>query len=217
MSLVAASGNGSAPSTATNRKNNGGVILQAGTIASNGLVITDLGILTEAQYVGASYGSKVVVNDGTGANTTDRAGVSGVNPSVALPYKQVPTGWIMMGVGVTTTIGGVANNALLTGGADYLGSGQPQVFKLNSTRLLGSGVTQTLNIYARPSGIINPAFSRGGGAGNKENFVMATDGTTTAVDNAIGSIHLPGELTYNFGGLNLPSSGNYKPHDVFES
>lgn len=217
MAIVAASGNGSAPSTAANRKNNGGTVLGGG--AGDGVVVTRvLGVNEVADGFGRTFGSRVYSNDGTGANTTDRAGVSGIVSSVTVGYVASNTEWIMRGV--TTTIGGASNSVLLSKSSDYnhAAASRDGIQQLVKTRTLGSGNSASFNMLARQSGIINPSFVKGSGAGNQQNFVKATDGTTAATDLAAATTRgVPGEITYHFGGLGLPSSGFYKAKDAFES
>jgi len=220
---IAASGNGLAPSTPSNRKNNGGTFIGESItdITEQTPMTQGLSLATESTggSPGDPYGSQVLFQDGTLGNTHDPHGVSGVNPNVALPYRQNPTGWIMpFGGGV---IGGNANGNLATLGSDWLGNGQNRnmINRLTTTRLQGAYNGRVINILAKPSGgVLNPGLvSRGTGAGNLENFVMATDGVTSAIDNAASPTrHLPGELTYNFNAVGLPTSGNYRPKDQYE-
>lgn len=217
MAIVAASGNGSAPSTAANRKNNGGTVLGGG--AGDGVVVTKiLGVNEVADNFGRSFGSKVYANDGTGANTTDRVGISGIVSSVAVGYVAGNTEWIMRGV--TTTIGGASNSVLLSKSSDYnnAAASRDGIQQLVKTRTLGSGNSTSIDFLKRPNGQINPGFVRGSGAGNQQNFVKATDGTSAATDLAAATTRgVPGEITYHFGGLGLPTSGFYKAKDAYES
>ena len=221
MATVAPSGAGDQPAVEV-RDN--GTIFNAGNVASTG-PITNAVTLREAARQGfediSAVGSKVVANDGTGASTTDRAGVAKGVSGGTLAYNAGATEWIMRGGNVATTIGGVANTVLVSAGSDIAGAftaTRDNVNEINSTRTLGSGVTATFDLLAVPSTEINPGFTKGGGAGNSQNFVAPSGaGDVATTDEAAAPTRgVPGELTYRFGAPN-PTTDEYKAKNAFEA
>ena len=218
MATVAPSGDGNAPAVEV-RDN--GTIFNAGNIAADGPVTNAVTLRDAAKQTDAdisAVGSKVVANDGTGAATTDRAGVKVGAAAGTLAYNAGATEWIMRGGNVAATIGGVANTVLVSAGSDIAGAftaTRDSINQINSTRRLGTG--STFDMFAVPSGHINAGFQVGAGAGNAQNFVQADDGSTASADNAAAPTRsVPGELTYRFGGPN-PKQDDYKDKDVFEA
>ena len=198
-----------------------GTIFNAGNIAADGPVTNAVTLRDAAKQTDAeisAVGSKVVANDGTGAATTDRAGVTNPVSAGTIAYNAGPTEWIMRGGNVAATIGGVANTVLVSAGSDIAGAftaTRDGINQINSTRRLGTG--STFDMFAVPSGHMNAGFQVGAGAGNTQNFVQADDGSTASADNAAAPTRgVPGELTYRFGGPN-PSGADYKAKDVFEA
>jgi len=204
-----------AHSSVTTVKNDGATLVAPGDVnVSDGVVTKTLQLNDLADDFGKSFGSKVVANDGTGAATTDRVGVAKVKNAVALPYNAPSTAWLIRGV--ATTIGGLANNSLLSG-SDYDGSVKDNIHEINHTHLYGSG-NGTFDFYARSSTDITPNYTKGAGAGDESNFVRPSGaGNEAATDEAATPTRsVPGELTYRFGAP-LPFNDNYKAKDVFES
>lgn len=218
MAIVAASGNGAAPSTAANRKNNGSTLLHAGNVASDSSVTRNLTMLEVADDFGAQIGSKVVEIGGSGASTTDRFGVTRAVAAGTLAYQATATKWVMRGGNVTQTLAGVANTVLVSAGADFNGAIKDNIHELNSSYMYGSG-GGTFNMYAVPSTEITPNYTKGGDAGSNRAFVAPSGaGDVTAVDNAAAPTRsVPGELTYHYGGLTGPTTDEYKAKDVYES
>jgi hypothetical protein len=217
MATVAPSGDGNAPAVEV-RDN--GTIFNAGNVAAGGPITSVVTLRDAADDVGESYGSKVVANDGTGAATTDRVGVSGAFSNTPA-YNASATEWIMRGGNVATTIGGVANTVLVSAGSDVAGAftaTRDGINQINSTRTLGSGVTTEFDMFAVPSTQITPGFTKGGGAGNAQNFVAPSGaGDVASVDNAAAPTRgVPGELTYRFGAPN-PTTDEYKAKNAFEA
>lgn len=218
MATVAPSGDGNAPAVEV-RDN--GTIFNAGNVVAGGPV-TNAVTLREAADQGfedpSITGSKVVVNDGTGASTTDRAGVAKGVSGGTIAYNAGATEWIMRGGNVATTIGGVANTVLVSAGADVAGAftaTRDGINQINSTRSLGSSGTFDLN--ATPSTEITPGFTKGVGAGLSQPFVRVGDGSTASADQAAAPTRtVPGELTFRFGGPN-PSGAAYKAKNAFEA
>jgi len=197
-------------------KNNGATVIGAGNVESTRVVTNVLDIVEISDLRSGPIGSKIVSNDGTGANTTDRVGLSGVRAGVAPGYNSSATEWIIRGV--TTTIAGQSNTVLLSRGSDWNGQPKDNIFKLVSTRNYGSGNSTTYNMLARPNGTINPNFVKGSGAGVLSNYVRPSgNGTITASDDAATLTRsAPGELTYRTG-AKLPVNDDYKAKDAFES
>lgn len=198
-----------------------GTVINAGNTASDGPITNGIAVSELADDTGEATGSKVIASVAGGA-TTDRVGISGavagavVDEVTSLGFNANATQWIMKGGNVTTTIGGVANTVLAGGGSDYNGAfaTRDNIHEINSTKLLGVG---TFNALATPSTQITPNFTKGGTAGNAQNFVQAADGSTAAADNAAAPTRaVPGELTYNFGSPN-PTTDEYKAKDEKES
>lgn len=221
MAIVAASGNGAAPSTAANRKNNGGTVLQGGNVDTTGFVTNNF-TMQEATAGNAAediYGSKVVANDGTGASTTDRVGVKKAVSGGTLAFTPNATQWIMKGGNVSTTIGGVANTVLVGGDTDFDGQAatRDNIQQNLATYMLGSG-NGTFDVMAVSSTELTPGYTKGGDAGSKRFFVAPSGaGDVTAVDNAAAPTRaVPGELTYLQGGAD-PVTDEYQARDSANS
>ena len=207
MPIVAASGNGTHPSTKANRKNNSGYIVNAGAVVDT--LVRGLSVASLADDTGKKFGSLVLAKSGTGANTTDRFGIQKAlaGSSGTLAYNSLPTEWLMKGVGVTKKMSGVDNSGIFFAAADWNGAEENYIHAINSSRQLGSGDLATFDFYANPNGTINPNFTKPGNAGAV---------TTYATDHAATPTRaLPGELTFRFGGA-LPSGTFYKAKDTRE-
>jgi len=218
MSTVQAS-DGSSAVTSTSTKNDGASLAQAGNAdTTTGPITNSVTIRSMADDFGTSVGSKVIANDGTGAATTDRAGVAKALSGGTLAYDSTATQWVMRGGGVTTTLSNVAYTDFATPGADYNGAIKDNVHELVTTRRLGAG-GGTFDMYAVPSTQITPNFTKGANAGDVQNYAAPSgDGLSTAVDNAATTSRaIPGELTYHYGGLAAPTTDEYKAKNVFES
>lgn len=222
MSLYSPKG-GATPSTngRLNSGNRGGTVLNAG--ATDGIVITN-GIplaqnATNRGFLG--YGSQVITHVGTSGVATDQVGIQRAVAASPFAYREVPTGWMMPYY--MTTLGGSATSAAYsTPGSDWLGNGlnRAHIFAISGNRMLGSGVLTAFNLFARPSGTMQPGRTKGAGFGALSAFVAPSGmGDQATVDNAANiptARHVPGEITYMYGAIALPSSGFYRPRDVFE-
>ena len=204
----------------------GGTIVRAGNKASDSPVTNALGLNTLADDQGASFGSKVVANVGTGASTTDRVGVSGAIAANAadgasIAFNAGATNWVMRGGNVTTSLNGVANTQLIGGARDFLGDLNDVDTRVARTKISdvtqGSGVSEEFNIFARPSTEIVPGRTIGGGAGETLTFTNPADGSAAVANEIAPSGRVPGELTYHFGALAAPTNDDYKAKDQFES
>ena len=218
MATVAPSGTGG--HAAVEVRDNG-TIFNAGNVATDGPVTSVVTLRDAAKQTDAdisAVGSKVVANDGTGAATTDRAGVKVGAAAGTLAYNAGATEWIVRGGNVATTIGGVANTVLVSAGSDVAGAftaTRDGINQINSTRRLGTG--STFDMFAVPSGHINAGFQVGSNAGDAQNFVQADDGSTASADNAAAPTRgVPGELTFRFGAASA-SGAVYKAKDAFEA
>jgi hypothetical protein len=213
--------------SAASVKNNAGTVVKGGTPASDSPIQNVLGLNTLADDRGESFGSKVVANDGTGANTTDRAGVTKAVSGGTLAYKAGATEWVVRGGNVSTTLGGVANTQLIGGGRDYSGQLNDDATEVARTKIadvkIGSYATQGFDMLARPSTNINPNRSgsgtdgKGVGAGSAQTYVNPADGTAAVASEIAPSRSVPGELTYFFGELAVATTDEYKASNVAES
>lgn len=214
MATVAPTGDGNQASVA---KNNGGTAIGIGGKGSDSVMTKAIDVYQIADDFGLDFGSKVVANDGTGAATTDRVGVTKAVSAGTLAFTADATQWIVRGGNVTTTIGGLSNTVLAGAGCDYDGklATNDDIYQITTTRALGSG-NGTFDFYARPSTDITPNYTKGAGAGDLVEFVQV-DGTTAATDDAATPTRsVPGELTYRFGGP-LPKQDDYKAKNTYES
>jgi hypothetical protein len=218
MATVAPTGTGG--DAAVEVRDNG-TIFNAGNVAAGGPITSVVTLRDAAKQTFediSAVGSKVVANDGTGAATTDRAGVTNPVSAGTIAYNAGPTEWIIRGGNVATTIGGVANTVLVSAGSDIAGAFTATRDNLNHSILAGSGAfansAHTYDVTARPSTNITPNFTREAGGGTYT--LNNTDGTVAVTSEIIPSKSVPGELTYRFGAPN-PTTDEYKPKDVKET
>ena len=208
-------GSSAVTSSSTNYDN--GTIVNAGNTAAGGPITSVIRVDELADDKGESTSSKVVANDGTGAATTDRAGVAKAVSGGTLAFEANATQWVVKGGNVSTTIGGVANTVLAGGGSDYNGAFATRD-NLHHSIVASSGAfgnaAHTFDATARPSTDITPNFTKSPGGGSYT--LNNTDGTVAITSEIIPSRSVPGELTYRFGGPN-PQQDDYKDKDVFES
>ena len=193
---------------------NGGAIVMAGNKASDSPVTKDMGLNTLADDRGAAIGSVVVSNDGTGAATTDRAGVGkavsggtlAFNPNALDKRDDRSETWVMRGV--TTKLSDVANTVLLAGNV-----GDGTYDNIHGTIQASSGSFSNPNhsydMLARPSTNITPNFTPQDG-GQSHTLQNTTDTTDADVAEIFPTRAVPGELTYHFGGLGRPTTDEYK-------
>lgn len=201
----------------------GGTVVSAGNIdTSVGVIKNDLALVTIADNVGETViGSKVVVNDGTGAATTDRVGIAKALSAGTLAFSPHPTGTrseTFVIRGVTTKLNGVAlsdeRNYLMGGHND--GTVKDWIAgNILATSGNFSNPNHTYDALAAPSTNINPNFTRDAGGGSYTLF--NTDGTVAVTSEIFPSRSVPGELTYHFGALGKPTTDEYKAKNAFES
>jgi hypothetical protein len=207
--------------SAASVKNNAGTIVKGGTPAGDSPIQNVKSEADLANDRGESFGSKVVANDGTGLDTTDRAGVTKAVSTGTLAYQADATEWVVRGGNVSTTLGGVANTQLIGGARDYSGQINDDATEVARTkisdRLVGSKADEAFDIYARPSTNIVPGRTKGSNAGLPSVFVNPADGTDAVASEIAPSNAVPGELTYHFGALAVATTDEYKAKDVAES
>tara|TARA_Y100001938_G_scaffold141455_1_gene211251 strand:- start:1068 stop:1712 length:645 start_codon:yes stop_codon:yes gene_type:complete len=193
----------------TGEKVNGGTVINAGSNAA-GIITKNLSLADIADDFGDSFGSKVVANDGTGAATTDRAGVQQAKSGGTLAFRGSGDLWIMQGGNVTTKINGRADTTLIGGAADSNGMEATRDSTTSNNNRKKIGVTD-IDVYAQPSTTINGFVTRTN-AGDNVNLVAPSGaGDVAAIDNAANpTLSVPGELTYMFGGKN-PKQDEYAP------
>lgn len=203
---------------------NGGTLIKGGGLTSESPMTKSLTEADLADDVGASYGSKVIAQDGTGSEFTDRVGISGAKPGAVvggtteLGYKADGTEWVVQGGNVTQTLAGGAYTGLV-GGAAGPNSTRGSVNKIESTRLYGK---VTVDAQAAPASGYNSFATKsngpGGAGGTAANFVRPSGaGDEASADSAANATRaIPGELTYMFGGKS-PVTNNYKAQDSAEN
>lgn len=206
--------------TAAGVKNDGGSVVKGGNVASDSPMTNSLGLNTLADDFGTSFGSKVIANDGTGAATTDRAGVAKAVSGGTLAYQASATEWVVKGGNVASTLGGVSNDILASPARD---TGDLNDFATEaartkiSDRLVGSKADEAFNMFARPSSAIVPGRTKGSNAGSVSTMVNPADGTAAVATEIAPSQAVPGELTYFFGELAVATTDEYKSKIVAES
>lgn len=217
MATVRPSGAGD-EAVGTGEVRDGGTIFHAGNADTTTGPISNVTTIISTVDDLRSIGSKVVVNDGTGASTTDRVGVDQVVQERPIAFTAGATEWIMRGGGVTTTLSGSGYTGFATPGADFNGAVRDNVHEYLAHHALGSG-NGTFDVLAVPSTEITPGYTKGGDAGSKRFFVAPSGaGDVTATDDAATPTRsVPGELTYHYGGLGVATTDEYKAKDAFES
>ena len=195
--------------------NDDGTIMGAGNISATGPITSDIGINTLADNVGETViGSKVVTNDGTGASTTDRAGLQEAASAGTLAFNQSPTGTrseTFVIHGFTTKLSNVANTSIL--GGTRIGDGTyDNTHGTIADRKLG---TYDIDIYARPSTEITPGTTITGGGG-ANTYVNPADGSAAVANEIFPTRTLPGELTYHWGSGAKPYTDDYKAKNANE-
>lgn len=192
--------------------NDGGTVVKGGNVASDSPMTKNLGLNTLADDFGTSFGSKVVAQ----ADTGDKAGVAKAVSGGTLAYSAGATEWVMRGGNVSTTIGGVANDVLVSPARD---TGDLNDFVTKANRLIVSSElvgASGYNVFAAPSSDIVPGRTRLSTAGDSFNFANPADGTDAVATEIAPSQSVPGELTYFFGELGVATTDEYASKLVFE-
>ena len=196
--------------------NDGGTVVKGGTPASDSPIQNVKSLADLADDFGTSFGSKVVAQ----ADTGDKAGVAKAVSGGTLAYQAGATEWVVRGGNVTSTLGGVANDILVSPARDTgdLNDFATEVARTKiSDRLVGSKADEAFNIYARPSTDIVPGRTKGSNAGDASTMVNPADGTDAVASEIAPSQAVPGELTYFFGELAVATTDEYKAKNVAES
>jgi len=194
---------------------NGGTVLKGGSNAA-GVMTNNLSLAEIADDQGQSFGSKILVNAGSGDIYTDRAGVSQARAGQAgtIAYQADATEWVVKGGNVTRTLGGIADTSLI-GGAAGPDADRGSIAGLESTRDYGD---MEIDPLAAPASGINSYRTITGG-GTVKNYIdpAVAGGATNSSDSSANATRaIPGELVYRFGGAN-PKQDNYKAKDAAES
>ena len=198
----------------------GGTIVKAGNKATDSPITNDLGVNTLADNVGdRAIGSKIIANVGTGASTTDRAGLqssqSGLSPQGAeIAFNASATQWVIRGV--SDTLGGAANTAIRHFGGTIGDGRYDNIHGTIADRLIGSKADEAYDTLARPSTEIVPGRTKGSNAGNATTMVNPADGSAAVATEIFPTRAVPGELTYHFGGQAKPTTDEYKAKDAYE-
>jgi len=204
----------------------GGTVVNAGNIDTGvGVIKNDLALVTIADNVGETVtGSKVVANDGTGAVTTDRAGVQKAMSAGTLaftPDKDGTRSETFIIRGVTTKLSNVAlsseSNFLVGDHND--GTVKDWIYgNITSNSGTFSNPNNTYNVLAVPSTDITPNFTHASeGVAGSFTFVNPADGTDAVATEIFPSRAVPGELTYHHGAASGPTTDEYKSKESAES
>lgn len=197
-------------------KNDGGTVVKGGNVASDSPMTNSLGVDTLADDFGTSFGSKVIAQ----ADTGDKAGVAKAVSGGTLAYQASATEWVVRGGNVTSTLGGVANDVLVSPARDTgdLNDFRTEALRTKiSDRLVGSKADEAFNMFARPSADIVPGRTKGSNAGTVSTMVNPVDGTAAVATEIAPNQLVPGELTYFFGELAVATTDEYKAKNVAES
>ena len=193
----------------------GGAVLRGGSNAA-GVMTKSLSLAEIADDQGQSFGSKVVENDGTGNEFTDKAGVGKAVAGGTLAYEVSSTEWVVKGGNVTTTLGGLANTTLIGGqaGPDPV---RDNIAQLETTRDYGDIDVDVLANHVGSNGDYSPAVTVTGG-GVEVNFIRPSGaGDENSNDLAANTSRgVPGQLVYRTGSVS-PKQDVYKAKDSPES
>jgi hypothetical protein len=119
-------------------------------------------------------------------------------------------GTVVKAGNVTSTLGGVANDVLVSAASDRNGATITDYVNEN-LKVSRNGLYSdaSFDVLAAPSTAMVPGRNRGTGAGTT---------VTLSSDNAAAPTRaVPGELTYHFGAGSGPINDEYKAKDVAES
>lgn len=165
-------------------KNNGGVVKKGGKVDTSGPITKVRTLMDDA--VITSYGAKVALSSGS---TGSSGNLGTYNSMTNFAYNMVAGRYIMKKSHSYTN--GSSDSTLNTGASDF--GHVPAA--IESTRVYGSGVDQSFDIYTG-------SLTKGDSAGRTASF-----GTDEAFD---PSDAVPGELAYKTGALE-PVQDEYKP------
>lgn len=187
--------------------NDGGTIVKAGNVAAGSPVTKALGVSELADDFGASYGSRVIAQDGSANDGF--VGVKKAQSGGSLAYSASSTEWVVRGGNVTSTLGGVANDVLVSAASDRNGATITDYVNEN-LKVSRNGLysDREFDVLAAPSTAMVPGRTKGTGAGST--VTLSND------DAAAPTRAVPGELTYHFGAGTGAVTDEYKARDAFE-
>lgn len=171
-------------------KNNGGVVKKGGKVDTSGPITKVRTLMDDA--VITSYGAKVALSSGS---TGSSGNLGTYNSMTNFAYNMVAGRYIMKKSHSYTN--GSSDSTLNTGASDF--GHVPAA--IESTRVYGSGVDQSFDIYTG-------SFTKGDSAGRKAEFKQS--GGSLSDDAFNPSDAVPGELAYKTGALE-PVQDEYKP------
>ena len=212
----------------TTAVNDGGTVVKGGAVD---LAVSPFSVsksLVDLADANTDYGSKVVTNDGDSG--ADKAGAEAAKSGGTGGFAYTPArgerNFLVRGVSSKDGGGGLINkdaSTILAVPASEVGLRQVNdVNKIVSHTKHGAYADAEFDMLAKPSTAFNPGRTLGTGAGSSANFVQTGDGTSAASDDAATFDKstvptVPGELTYHFGGLAVPTTDDYKARDQHES
>jgi hypothetical protein len=197
------------------KKNNGGVVVQAGN--TSGTVVSNLAVKSLNSSTNNAYGTKVITDTAVAPfDYTDPHGVIKAKTSGTFAYTPAAgTNFLLRAAGDNASKVNNSASTLLNipGGARTV-----SLNGLTKTTKVGTYATHKFDVLAVPSSGNFPGLTRGTGAGSAAPYVQADDGsTTTNVDSAtFPSRSVPGELTYMFGSK-VPKNDTYKAKSSYEA
>ncbi len=199
--------------------NDGGTIVNAGNVSADSRITKVIGV--NELDTGSDYGSKVVAKTGT---SQDYAGVTTANSSSTgglayFPNAQEGERNFLFRAGGDSCgkINNTSSTLLTVVGSEFGLRTVNEIHATTGTRRLGAYSDTQFNVLARPSTSMVPGRTKGTGAGNASNFVKMDGSTAATDDEATPTRAVPGELTYHFGGLAQPTTGEYKARDSYEA
>ena len=153
-------------------------------------------------WTGSSTDAGETANDGF-------VGVKKAQSGGTLAYNASSTEWVVRGGNVTSTLGGVANDVLVSAASDRNGATITDYVNEN-LKVSRNGLysDREFDVLAAPSTAMVPGRVKGTGAGTT--VTLSTD------DAAVPTRAVPGELTYHFGAGTGAVTDEYKARDAFE-
>tara|TARA_B100001564_G_C20661251_1_gene681629 strand:- start:627 stop:1265 length:639 start_codon:yes stop_codon:yes gene_type:complete len=212
MSSTTATGSGSTV-------NDGGTVVNAGTVDSNSKITKVLSVSEVNQGVRA-YGSVVrekssAGGEKAGVTTSKGSGTFAFSPSAAAGERN----FLIRGAGTedgNNEINNSASTILVIPGSEYDSIGMRSVTKIhaivNSTKI-GNYADRSYDVLAAPSNsALVAGRTLGTGAGTSSSYATATG--SGDVDKASAPPrNIPGELAYMFGSVE-PKQDDYKSREV---
>lgn len=223
MATVSASGhnNGDHFGTAAAPKQDGGTVIMGGAVAVGDPITNAKSNKDFGEIKGQPYGSKVLINDGTGDGSTgDNTGIGtakgGHFSSGTIAYMPPASDPQFIIRGVSTKINGSADDAIQLPGSDFGGFGFDGTAEVLTTRALGSGASTEINILAKPSTAIRPERTKGADAGLEVTYASTSGSYPTGDNAAKGTRTRAADLTY-MQGAKTPKRTQYPSVESPES